>query len=220
MNLPRVDAILSFQAGLVPSTELPNKLSQIRLNQVKKFVKESGLQIPILLGGGQVNYQTKVVRSRPSAEVYKEMLVADGLIDEALVISTGKGFCTVTEALSYKQVADNNEWNTLLVNSSLEHLHRVNRILSKVFPKGKYKFIDNPFSGFAGKYMNPQLEELLLDLFNRNFWWYKQGTIPYTGDEEFFREHQHYYYPESIHYVESTRSMYPEQLTAYMGIER
>src|SRR3990167_8317828 len=101
MNLPRVDAILSFQAGLVPSTELPNKLSQIRLNQVKKFVKESGLQIPILLGGCQVNYQTKVVRSRPSAEVYKEMLVADGLIDEALVISTGKGFCTVTEALSY-----------------------------------------------------------------------------------------------------------------------
>ena len=53
MNLPRVDAILSFQAGLVPSTEQPNMLSKMRLQQVKKFIVESGSIVPILVGGGK-----------------------------------------------------------------------------------------------------------------------------------------------------------------------
>jgi hypothetical protein len=202
MNIEKVDAVIAFAGGLYPETNLPNHLSISRLFQIEDFLahhKESFGSVPtIVFCGGQYNYHTGVTYSEPSSDIYMKYFDNDRHIIKGSLLSTQRGFCTVTEALGAKHLIKEHNWKTVALNTSLEHEARVLLIGKKVFGSDA-DIIKNPYNQPDGSFMNTGREGKLSELFTKSFSQYENGTVPYTTDEQFYKDH--------IQYYESQRSL-------------
>lgn len=194
MLTQHVDAVVLFAGGLFPEENTPNHLSYSRINQISSYLKSALRERKphVIVCGGSINYHTGVALSEVSSDLYKRHLYHPSLIQEDHIISTQKGFCTVTEALAARDVIHEHGWKKIMFNTSREHEPRVKLILGHVLGKG-YHIFANPFSHPDGANMNFPREEKLAKLYKEYFGHLLPGSMVYVDDKSFYESNLTYY---------------------------